>query len=69
MAFAGTDANAVLDSIGNLETFPVFVTAPGFGYDWSPTLSSNASIANGWLDTPDTRNPQALKCGGIGAVE
>ena len=66
MAFAGTDANAVLDAEGNLDTFPAFSTVLGFGYDWTPTLSSNFSYAYGWLDTPDTRDPLALKRGGIG---
>ena len=65
MAFAGTDANAVLDADGNLETFPAFATVLGLGYQWTPTLSSNASYAYGWLDTPDTRDPLALKRGGI----
>lgn len=68
MAFAGTDANAVLDANGNLETFPSFSALLGFGYDWTPTLSSNASYAYGWLDTPDTRAPFALKRGGVGHV-
>ncbi len=68
MAFAGTDANAVLDVNGYLETFPAFAAVLGFGYDWTPTLSSNLSYAYGWLDTPDTRDPLALKRGGIGHV-
>ena len=68
MAFAGTDANAVLDASGNLETFPAFSTLLGFGYDWSSTWSSNLSWAYVWLDTPDTRYPLALKRGGIGHV-
>ncbi len=65
MAFAGTAANAVLDASGNLETFPAFAAVLGFGYQWTPTLSSNASYAYGWLDTPETRDPLALKRGGI----
>ena len=65
MAFAGTEANAVLDANGNLETFPAFAAVVGFGYQWTPTLSSNASYAYGWLDTPATRDPLALKRGGI----
>ena len=68
MAFAGTDANAVLDANGNLDTFPAFAAVLGFGYDWTPTLSSNVSYAYGWLDTPETRDPLALKRGGIGHV-
>ena len=66
MAFAGTDANAVLDAKGNLETIPAFATVLGVGYDWTSTLSSNVSYAYGWLDTPETRDPLALKRGGIG---
>ncbi|KAA1193960.1 hypothetical protein F0M18_00500 [Pseudohalioglobus sediminis] len=66
MAFAGTDANAVLDANGNLKTIPAFAAVLGFGYDWTSTLSSNFSYAYGWLDTPDTRDPLALKRGGIG---
>ena len=68
MSFAGTGANAVLDADGNLETFPAFSTVLGFGYDWTSTWSSNLSWAYGWLDTPDTRDPLALKRGGIGHV-
>ena len=66
MAFAGTDANAVLNARGKLETFPAFATVLGLGYDWTSTLSSNISYAYGWLDTPDSRAPLALKRGGIG---
>jgi hypothetical protein len=68
LAFAGTDANAVLDANGNLETFPSFSTLLGFGYDWTPALSSNLSYAYGWLDTPETRDALALERGGIGHV-
>ena len=68
MSFAGTAANAVLEADGSLETFPAFSTLIGFGYDWTPSLSSNVSYAYGWLDTPETRDPLALKRGGIGHV-
>ena len=45
-----------------------FSTLLGFGYDWTSTWSSNLSWAYGWLDTPDTRDPLALRRGGIGHV-
>lgn len=68
MAFAGTDANAVLGADGTLDTFSSFSSVLGFGYHWTPTWSSNLSYAYGWLDTPDSRDPLALKRGGIGHI-
>lgn len=68
MAFAGSDANAVLEADGRLNTIPAFSAVLGFGHKWSPEWSSNFSYAYGWLDTPDTRAPFALKRGGIGHV-
>ena len=68
LAFAGTDANAVLDANGDLETIPSFAFVIGLGYDWTGDLSSNLGYAYGWLDTPDTREDFALKRGGIGHV-
>ncbi|TDG12809.1 hypothetical protein E2F43_14700 [Seongchinamella unica] len=65
MAFAGTGANAVLGPDGKLDTIPALAVVLGGGYDWTSTLSSNASFAYGWLDTPDTRDPESLKRGGI----
>ena len=65
MAFAGTDANAVLDANGNLETFPAFAAVFGFGYDLTSTLTTQGSYAYGVLDTPDSRAPLALKRGGV----
>ena len=32
------------------------------------SASSNLAYAYGWLDTPDSRNPLALKRGGIGHI-
>ena len=66
LAFAGTDANAVLDANGVLDAFPSFSAMVGFGYDWTSRLSSNLNWAYGWLDTPDSRAPLALERGGTG---
>ena len=66
MAFAGTDANAILEADGTLTTFPSFAAVLGFGYDWSPTLTTQGSYAYGVLDTPEARGPFELKTGGIG---
>jgi len=66
MAFAGSDANAVLTPDGRLETIPAFAFVLGFHHRWSDQLASNLSYAYGWLDTPETRDPLALKRGGIG---
>lgn len=68
IAFAGTEANAVLDADGNLDTIPNFSAVFGFGYDWTPALSSNLGFAYGWLDTPETRDAFALKRGGLSHV-
>ncbi|MDX2421178.1 MAG: DcaP family trimeric outer membrane transporter [Amphritea sp.] len=66
MAFAGSYANAVLEADGTLETIPAFSLLVGGGHKWNSKWSSNLSYAYGWLDTPDTRAPLALKRGGIG---
>lgn len=68
MAFAGTGANAVLDANGNLDTMHAYSAAFGLGYNWTSELSSAVSLAYGWLDTPDSRAPLALKRGGAGHV-
>lgn len=68
ISFAGTDANAVLGADGTLDTFSSFSSLLGIGYNWTPTWSSNLSYAYGWLDTPDSRDPLALKRGGIGHI-
>ena len=65
MAFAETEANAVLDADGNLETFPAFAAVLGFGYDLTDTLTTQGSYAYGVLDTPDSRAPLALEQGGV----
>jgi hypothetical protein len=66
MAFAGSQANAVLDSNGNLQTIPAFAALLGFMHNWNEKFSSNFSYAYGWLETPESRAPFALKQGGIG---
>ena len=66
MAFAGSDANAVLTPDGRLETIPAFAFVMGFHHKWSDHLSSSLSYAYGWLETPETRDPLKLKKGGIG---
>jgi len=66
MAFAGSDANAVLTPDGRLETIPAFAFLVGFHHKWSDHLSSSLSYAYGWLETPETRDPLKLRRGGIG---
>jgi hypothetical protein len=68
LAFAGSNANAVLTVDGKLDTMPAFSILLGFGHEWTQQLSSNLSYAYGWLDTPDSRAPFALKRGGIGHI-
>jgi len=68
MAFAGSKANAVLTSDGKLKTMPAFAFVTGFMHKWGAQLTSNLSYAYGWLDTPESRAPLALKKGGIGHV-
>lgn len=68
MAFAGSNANAVLTPDGKLETMPAFAAVIGFMHKWTEMLSSNFTYAYGWLDTPESRAPFALKEGGIGHV-
>lgn len=68
MAFAGSSANAVLTPDGKLETIPSFAAVLGFMHKWTEKFSSNLTYAYGWLETPETRTPLALKDGGIGHV-
>ncbi len=68
MAFAGSDANAVLNPDGSLDTMPALSMVLGAGHEWNAQWSSNLSYAYGALDTPDSRDPLALKRGGIGHV-
>ncbi|HSM03313.1 MAG TPA: DcaP family trimeric outer membrane transporter [Longimicrobiales bacterium] len=68
MAFAGSEANAVLTAEGDLETIPAFAFVAGYVHKWADQWVSNLSYAYGWLDAPESRAPRALKRGGIGHV-
>ncbi|WP_455388349.1 DcaP family trimeric outer membrane transporter [Petrachloros mirabilis] len=68
IAFAGSKANAVLTADGKLDTMPAFALIVGFWHKWNTQFSSNLMYAYGWLDTTDSRDPLALKEGGIGHV-
>jgi len=66
MAFAGSDANAVLTPENQLQTLPSFAFVVGGMHRWTDQLATNASVAYGWLDTPEARDGLALKRGGTG---
>ncbi len=66
IAFAGSEANAILNADGKLETMPAFSLLLGGGHEWNSQWSSHFSYAYGWLDTPEVREDFALKRGGIG---
>ena len=68
MAFIGSKANAVLVDSSKLEPMPAVAAVVGFQHKWTDKWSSNLSYAYGWLDTPDSRAPYALKEGGVGHV-
>lgn len=68
MAFAGSQANAVLNEEGKLETMPAFAFVAGYMHRWSEQFESNIGYAYGWLQTPDSRDDYALAQGGIGHV-
>ncbi|NJN26358.1 MAG: hypothetical protein HC819_10450 [Cyclobacteriaceae bacterium] len=68
MAFAGSNANAVLTANGELDRIPSFALVVGAKHSWSKTFSSNFSYAYGWLEVPASRDPFALQDGGIGHV-
>lgn len=68
MAFAGSNANAVLTADGDLERIPSYAVVLGAKHSWNKKLASNFSYAYGWLQVPDTREPFALQKGGIGHV-
>lgn len=65
IAFAGSNANAVLSSDG-LKTIPALSSSVGMNFKWTDKLASNIHYAYGWLETPEERDPFALKRGGIG---
>ena len=62
---SGSNANAVIDVDGKLETLPAYALLLGYMHDWGDKFSSNLSYAYGWLETPESRDPLALKQGGI----
>jgi hypothetical protein len=66
IAFAGSDANAVLNQDGELEAIEGLSAMVGFMHRWTQKLESNFNYAYGWLDAPEDRDPFALKRGGIG---
>ncbi|TDQ19025.1 hypothetical protein DFQ04_0841 [Algoriphagus boseongensis] len=68
MAFAGSNANAVLSADGKLERMPSFSAVFGAKHNWSDKLASNFSYAYGWLNVPSSRAPFALKDGAISHV-
>lgn len=67
IAFAGSDANAVLSN-NELKTIPALSASAGLNFKWSEKLASNIHYAYGWLETPPEREAFALKRGGIGHV-
>jgi hypothetical protein len=68
MAFAGSNANAVLKDDGDLERIPSYAVVLGAKHSWSKQFASNFSYAYGWLQVPASREPFALQEGGIGHV-
>jgi len=68
LAFAGSQANAVLTPSGELETMPAMSLVMGYSHKWKPDLVTNASYAYGLLRTSPTRDPFALRKGGIAHV-
>lgn len=67
IAFAGSDANAVLSTTG-LKTIPALSASAGLNFKWTEQWVSNIHYAYGWLETPPEREAFALKRGGIGHV-
>ncbi|MHA7101548.1 DcaP family trimeric outer membrane transporter [Roseivirga pacifica] len=66
IAFAGSEANAVLTPDGKLEPIRATSIMTGFMHRWTDGWESNFNYAYGWLDAPASRAPYALKRGGIG---
>ena len=66
LAFAGSQANALLNENGELEPIGAYSLMGGFMHRWAPGLESNFNYAYGWLDAPETRADFALKRGGVG---
>ena len=65
IAFAGSRANAVLLPDGTLDAMPVLAFIAGVTQPWTDELSSDLSVAYGWLDAPPSREPDALMNGGL----
>ena len=63
---AGSNANAVLNQNGELESIQGLSAMLGYMHRWAPKWESNFNYAYGWLDAPDSREPFVLKRGGIG---
>ncbi|KXX67628.1 DcaP family trimeric outer membrane transporter [Flammeovirga sp. SJP92] len=69
LAFIGSNANAVLTQDGELVAMKSFSALVGYTHHWNEKWSSNFSYAYGWLmDIPNSRDPFALKAGGISHV-
>ncbi|MBB3700449.1 hypothetical protein KMW28_02835 [Flammeovirga yaeyamensis] len=69
LAFIGSNANAVLTQEGELVAMKSFSALVGYTHHWNEKWSSNFSYAYGWLmDIPDSRDPFALKAGGISHI-
>ncbi|WP_157515067.1 DcaP family trimeric outer membrane transporter [Gaetbulibacter saemankumensis] len=66
IAFAGSKANAVLNTQGKLDPMLSKAIMFGFMHRWAPKIESNINYAYGWLGAPASRAPFALKRGGIG---
>jgi len=68
VATIGTQASAVLDPEGNLETMPAWNLGGGFSFNLSPVL--NANLNTNWfgIDPSEFRDPNNIKGGGSGHV-
>ena len=66
IAFAGSKANAVLNTEGKLDPMLSKAIMFGFMHRWAPKIESNINYAYGWLEAPASRAPFAVKRGGIG---
>jgi len=59
---------STLEAGGTLTTMPVKAVVLSIIHQWNAVLTTNASVAYGWLDAPESRSPLALKDGGIAHV-
>ena len=60
----GTNAAAILNPNGQLETMQAWNMLGGFAFNLSPTLMANVSTAWFGIDPSDYRSPDAIKSGG-----